>query len=247
MILPLRMSTAAILTCLSSGTVVSWRCRSCRALGLRGRRLRVFVKLSSGIRIRVRRARFRGWDSWCRLLLSSVSCCLCFLMAFDLCWRTDKLTGNADNMGWQAHLVHEDVIKQVVEQHPRLKWSGCFSKAIKAEIEVCLPRNRYGWKDFADRSTRPNLGATPLSFRAFPKRWPTTSSWNVMIRLVPLALSKYDRLARVCLLHGVLEYFSAHHLISWRRCSDARLLSQSKKSTPIDNHEGDTQPRQSHY
>ncbi|KAM0693912.1 hypothetical protein Q7P36_006036 [Cladosporium allicinum] len=41
-----------------------------------------------------------------------------------------------DNMGWQAHLVHEDVIKQVVEQHPRLKWSGCFSKAIKAEIEA---------------------------------------------------------------------------------------------------------------
>jgi len=41
-----------------------------------------------------------------------------------------------DNMGWQPHLVHEDVIKQVVEQHPRLKWSGCFSKAIKAEIEA---------------------------------------------------------------------------------------------------------------
>jgi len=41
-----------------------------------------------------------------------------------------------DNMGWQPHLVHEDVIKQVVEQHPRLKWSGCFSKAIKAEIET---------------------------------------------------------------------------------------------------------------
>lgn len=41
-------------------------------------------------------------------------------------------------MGWQAHLVHEDVIKQVVDQLPRQKWSGCFSKAIKAEIEVCL-------------------------------------------------------------------------------------------------------------
>jgi cyanamide hydratase len=47
-----------------------------------------------------------------------------------------QLTENADNMGWQPHLVHEDVIKQVVEQHPRLKWSGCFSKAIKAEIEA---------------------------------------------------------------------------------------------------------------
>jgi len=41
-------------------------------------------------------------------------------------------------MGWQAHLVHEDVIKQVVEQYPRQKWSGCFAKAIEAEIEVCL-------------------------------------------------------------------------------------------------------------
>jgi cyanamide hydratase len=39
-------------------------------------------------------------------------------------------------MGWQPHLVHEDVIKQVVEQHPRLKWSGCFSRAIKAELEA---------------------------------------------------------------------------------------------------------------
>jgi cyanamide hydratase len=37
-------------------------------------------------------------------------------------------------MGFQPHLVHEDVIKQVVQQHPRLGWSGCFSKTIKAEI-----------------------------------------------------------------------------------------------------------------
>ena len=54
------------------------------------------------------------------------------LSSFWMC----QLTENADNMGWQPHLVHEDVIKQVVEQHPRLKWSGCFSKAIKAEIEA---------------------------------------------------------------------------------------------------------------
>jgi len=39
-------------------------------------------------------------------------------------------------MGFQPHLVYEDVIKQVVQQHPRLKWSGCFSKTIEAEIEV---------------------------------------------------------------------------------------------------------------
>lgn len=58
----------------------------------------------------------------------------------------DSLTNReyADNMGWQAHLVHEDVIKQVVGQLPRLKWSGCFSKAIKAEIEVRL---RQRWFD----------------------------------------------------------------------------------------------------
>ncbi|KAK5126484.1 hypothetical protein LTR85_010720 [Meristemomyces frigidus] len=40
-----------------------------------------------------------------------------------------------DNMGWQPHLVHQDVIKRVAEQHPRLQWSSCFSAAIKAEIE----------------------------------------------------------------------------------------------------------------
>jgi cyanamide hydratase len=39
-----------------------------------------------------------------------------------------------DNMGWQPYLVSEEVIKQVVEQHPRLKWSGCFSKTINEEI-----------------------------------------------------------------------------------------------------------------
>ena len=37
-------------------------------------------------------------------------------------------------MGFQPHLIHEDVIKQVVEQHPRLKWSSCFAQTIKAEI-----------------------------------------------------------------------------------------------------------------
>jgi cyanamide hydratase len=38
-------------------------------------------------------------------------------------------------MGYQPHLISEDVIKQVVEQHPRLKWSGCFSKTIREEID----------------------------------------------------------------------------------------------------------------
>ncbi|TKA69346.1 hypothetical protein B0A55_08162 [Friedmanniomyces simplex] len=46
-----------------------------------------------------------------------------------------QLATEFDNMGFQPHLIHEDVIKQVVEQHPRLKWSSCFSKTIKAEIE----------------------------------------------------------------------------------------------------------------
>ncbi|KAI7383697.1 hypothetical protein KC336_g18325 [Hortaea werneckii] len=39
-----------------------------------------------------------------------------------------------DNMGWQPWLLHEDVIKSVVQQLPRLKWSSCFSKSIEAEI-----------------------------------------------------------------------------------------------------------------
>jgi len=39
-----------------------------------------------------------------------------------------------DNMGWQPHLVSKEVIKQVVEQLPRLGWSGCFSKTINKEI-----------------------------------------------------------------------------------------------------------------
>ncbi|KAK5129490.1 hypothetical protein LTR08_003213 [Meristemomyces frigidus] len=41
-----------------------------------------------------------------------------------------------DNMGWQPHLVHEDVIKRVVERHPRLKWSSCFSQTINAEVDA---------------------------------------------------------------------------------------------------------------
>lgn len=38
-------------------------------------------------------------------------------------------------MGWQPHLIHEDVIEKVAKQHPRLKWSSCFSKTINTEIE----------------------------------------------------------------------------------------------------------------
>lgn len=37
-------------------------------------------------------------------------------------------------MGWQPHLVHGDVIERVVKQHPRLKWSSCFSTTINAEV-----------------------------------------------------------------------------------------------------------------
>ena len=114
---------------------------------------------------------------------------------------TDRLTGYADNMGWQAHLVHEDVIKQVVEQHPRLKWSGCFSKAIKAEIEVRLlifpPKLAKHGRITDNLWSRPNRGATPLLFRALPKLWLTTRSWRLMIRLVPAVSSIYDGLERV--------------------------------------------------
>jgi cyanamide hydratase len=39
-----------------------------------------------------------------------------------------------DNMGWQPHLVSKEVIKQVVQQHPRMGWSGCFSRTINEEI-----------------------------------------------------------------------------------------------------------------
>jgi cyanamide hydratase len=45
-----------------------------------------------------------------------------------------QISTEFDNMGFQPHLVHGDVIKQVVEQHPRLKWSSCFSKTIRAEL-----------------------------------------------------------------------------------------------------------------
>ncbi|KAH9827278.1 Cyanamide hydratase [Teratosphaeria destructans] len=41
-----------------------------------------------------------------------------------------------DNMGWQPYLVHEEVIKQVVQHHPRLGWSGCFSRTIREEVAV---------------------------------------------------------------------------------------------------------------
>jgi hypothetical protein len=64
-------------------------------------------------------------------------------------------------MGWQAHLVHEDVIKQVVEQHPRLKWSGCFSKAIKAEIEVCFCLNIDLSKGCGSLTDRPGQTLVP--------------------------------------------------------------------------------------
>jgi cyanamide hydratase len=39
-------------------------------------------------------------------------------------------------MGWQPYLVSESVIKQVVEQLPRLKWSGCFSKSLGEEMDA---------------------------------------------------------------------------------------------------------------
>ena len=41
----------------------------------------------------------------------------------------------SDNMGWQPYLVNKDVIEQVVRQHPRLHWSGCFSTTIGKEIQ----------------------------------------------------------------------------------------------------------------
>lgn len=47
-----------------------------------------------------------------------------------------KADARPDNMGWQPHLVHEDVIPQVVKQHPRMNWSSCFSATINAEIQA---------------------------------------------------------------------------------------------------------------
>ncbi|KAF2763800.1 cyanamide hydratase [Teratosphaeria nubilosa] len=41
-----------------------------------------------------------------------------------------------DNMGWQPYLVHEGVVEQVVQQHPRLGWSGWFSRTIREEVRV---------------------------------------------------------------------------------------------------------------
>ena len=37
-------------------------------------------------------------------------------------------------MGWQPHLVSKEVIEQVVQQLPRMGWSGCFSRTINEEI-----------------------------------------------------------------------------------------------------------------
>jgi len=112
-------------------------------------------------------------------------------------------------MGWQAHLVHEDVIKQVVEQHPRLKWSGCFSKAIEAEIEVCCAMFDKGRSEniVADSLTRPNLGATRLLFQTSLNLWLTTRSWSLTIRLSSLVLSTHCRLVR-----GILEEFDGNSI-----------------------------------
>lgn len=41
----------------------------------------------------------------------------------------------ADNMGWQPHLIHAEVIVQVVQRFPRMKWSSCFADTIDAEIK----------------------------------------------------------------------------------------------------------------
>ncbi|KAG4441186.1 hypothetical protein IFR05_003304 [Cadophora sp. M221] len=38
-----------------------------------------------------------------------------------------------DNMGINPSLVHEDTIKNVVAEFPRLKWSSCFAKTIRKE------------------------------------------------------------------------------------------------------------------
>ncbi|KAH7330083.1 hypothetical protein BKA65DRAFT_508442 [Rhexocercosporidium sp. MPI-PUGE-AT-0058] len=38
-----------------------------------------------------------------------------------------------DNMGMNPTLVHEDTIKNVVAEFPRLKWSSCFAKTIRKE------------------------------------------------------------------------------------------------------------------
>ncbi|KAK4503597.1 hypothetical protein PRZ48_004512 [Zasmidium cellare] len=45
-----------------------------------------------------------------------------------------QISTEFDNMGYQPHLIHKDVISQVAKQHPRLNWSSCFSGTIKEEI-----------------------------------------------------------------------------------------------------------------
>ena len=47
-----------------------------------------------------------------------------------------QISTEFDNMGFQPWLIDQDVIEQVVKQLPRLKWSSCFSRAIRAEVEV---------------------------------------------------------------------------------------------------------------
>lgn len=39
-------------------------------------------------------------------------------------------------MGYQPHLIHAEVIEQVVRQHPRNGWSACFGATIAAEIDA---------------------------------------------------------------------------------------------------------------
>ncbi|KAK7732744.1 hypothetical protein SLS57_000687 [Botryosphaeria dothidea] len=41
-----------------------------------------------------------------------------------------------DNMGHYKELVHPETVKNVIEKHPRLGWSGCFSKTIREEIKL---------------------------------------------------------------------------------------------------------------
>ncbi|CZT25523.1 related to Cyanamide hydratase [Ramularia collo-cygni] len=47
-----------------------------------------------------------------------------------------QISTELDNMGWQPHLVHLDVIEQIVKRHPRMKWSSCFSSTIEDEINA---------------------------------------------------------------------------------------------------------------
>lgn len=55
---------------------------------------------------------------------------------FRLCLAFSKrplLIKGLDNIGGNSDLVHEETIKNVVDEYPRLGWSKCFAATIREE------------------------------------------------------------------------------------------------------------------